>query len=226
MSMNRRELMSSAFAGAAGITLAASKQALAADACCAGLKKYPNEHFYKSDGTFDAEAGKAAMYEMFEHYNYPIVPRLKSDEFWVADFGLGKFAEIGMGGIFWLNLKDENYFGHEIYLLPGQNIPEHRHVQTSDAEAKRESWQVRHGWVYLFGEGEESPEWKTLVPPSHKECCKSKAVAKLMPGEVEHMGGPEQWHFMQGGDAGAIVTEYATYHDGNGLRFSHPGVSM
>ena len=49
---------------------------------------------------------------------------------------------------------------------------------------------------------------------------KDSINAKLMPGEVGHMGGPEQWHWMKGGDEGGIVTEYATYHDGEGLRFT------
>ncbi|MDD8045966.1 MAG: hypothetical protein PHF14_05855 [Verrucomicrobiota bacterium] len=190
------------------------------------MKSYPNEHFYKSDGTFDAEAGKAAFFEMFEAFHYPIVPRLKTDEFWVVDFGLGKFTEIGMGGIFWLNRHDENYFGHDIYLLPGQSIPEHRHIKTDAAGPKLESWHVRNGWVYLYAEGEPTPGIEERLPPTLAPYCKSRVESKLMPGEVAHLTGAEDWHFMKGGDQGAIVTEYATYHDGNGLQFSHPEIKF
>jgi hypothetical protein len=61
------------------------------------------------------------------------------------------------GGVFWCNEKAEGYFGHEIYLLPNQSIPEHRHLPTKDADGKAlrckiESWQVRHGSVYGFSE--------------------------------------------------------------------------
>ena len=47
-----------------------------------------------------------------------------------------------------------------------------------------------------------------------------------MPGEVGVLAGPEQWHWMHAGPEGAIVTEYATYHDGAGLRFSHPKAKL
>jgi quercetin dioxygenase-like cupin family protein len=223
--MTRREMMGSSLLAAASTGLIGIPSIKAANTTEAvKVKKYPNEHFYKADGTFDAEAGKAAFFEMFEAYNYPVVPRLKTDEFWVVDFGLGKFTEIGMGGIFWLNRHDENYFGHEIFLLPGQSIPEHRHVKTPDAGPKLESWQVRHGWVYLYAEGEPTDGVEKRLPPSHLECCKARAESKLFPGEVAHLTGAEDWHFMKGGDQGAIVTEYATYHDGNALRFSHPDI--
>ena len=111
MGISRRELMGSALAGVVGASVTDAAQA--AESCCAAgkaLKRYPNEHFYKSDGSFDADAAKAAFYEMFAYYNYPIVPRLKTEEFWATDFGLGKYTEIGMGGIFWLNLKEGKLF--------------------------------------------------------------------------------------------------------------------
>ena len=188
------------------------------------LKVHPNEHFYNGDGTFNQETAKAAYYEIFDHHQYPIVPRLKGSDFWAVDFGLGNFAELGMGGIFWLNLKEENYFGHEIFLLPGQAIPEHRHVRTENAGPKLESWQVRHGWIHTYAEGETTPGVETRIPPMQFDVVKAKNQTKLMPGEVAHLAGPEQWHFMQGGDEGAIVTEYATYHDGAALRFTLPGI--
>ncbi len=190
------------------------------------VKTYPNAHFYTDTGLFDAETAKTAFYEMFSTINYPIVQQLHTENFWVTDFGLGKFTEIGMGGIFWLNLKEENYFAHEIYLLPGQSIPEHRHMATPNAAAKRESWHVRHGWVRLFAEGESTPGVEEWIPSTHQQCIQSKAMSRLMAGEVAHMGGPEQWHFMQAGDQGAVVTEYATYHDGDGLQFTHPKVAL
>ncbi len=216
--INRRGMMGGVLAGAASAGILGAAEAHGAAA--KKLKTYPNEHYYKSDGSFDADAARAVFYEMFEFHGYPIVPRLKTEEFWVADFGLGNFAEVGMGGIFWLNLKEENYFGHEIYLLPGQQIPEHRHLLTPDAEPKRESWQTRHGYVYLYGEGTPTPGVEKRIPPSHRDVCVSRTEQKLLPGEVAHMGGPEQWHFMLGGENGGIVTEYATYHDNAALRFT------
>ena len=191
----------------------------------ATMKKYRNEDFYK-DGKFDAEAAKQAYYEMFAYHNYPIVDRLKTADFWVLDFGLGKFTEVGMAGIFWVNNLKDNYFGHEIYLLPGQIIPEHKHLKTDKAGPKMEAWQPRHGWIYIYGEGTPTPGAEEHIPPSHKECAVARTEKKLMPGEVGELLGAEQWHWMKAGPEGAIVTEYATYHDGTGLRFSHPDAKL
>ena len=190
------------------------------------MKAYPNSHFYAADGKFDAAVAKEAYYEMMRHYSYPIVERLRGEEFWTLDFGIGIFTEVGMAGIFWINHLEHKYFGHEIYLLPGQMIPEHRHVKTELAGPKLEGWHVRHGWVYTYGEGDPTPGVDERISPSHKECSVARTETKLMPGETASLAGPEQWHYMRAGPEGAIVSEYATYHDGDGLRFSHPKVSL
>jgi len=218
MEMSRREVIGGIVAGAAAASIIPS----AAHAAEKGkMTIHKNEEFYKN-GVFDAETAKKAYYEMMEYFSYPIVPRLHTDEFWALDFGLGAFTEAGMAGIFWMNNKRDNYFGHEIYLLPGQMIPEHKHVKTADAGPKLEGWHVRHGWIYIYGEGEPTPGVDAHIPPLHKECAVARTEKKLMPGEVGELAGPEQWHWMMAGPEGAIVSEYATYHDGAGLRFSHP----
>lgn len=218
MKLTRRNWLGSITAGAAAVGAAGKALAVAAE-------KKDNKAFYKN-GAFDAAAAKEAYYEMMRNFEYPIPPRLRTDEFWTLDFALGKFTEVGMAGIFWVNNQRDNYFGHEIYLLPGQMIPEHKHVKTPDAGPKMEAWQVRHGWVYIYGEGTPTPGAEARIPPTHRECAVARTEKKLMPGEVGTLAGPEQWHWMCAGQEGAIVTEYATYHDGAGLRFSHPNVKM
>ena len=220
MDISRRTALTTMAAGVAGSVM--FKTAHGAEP----VNKLNNADFYKADGTFDVEKAKQAYYDMMERFNYPIVPRLRGEEFWAVDFGMGKFTEVGMAGIFWLNNKEDNYFGHEIYLLPGQMIPEHRHVKTPDAGPKMEGWQPRHGWVYIYGEGEATPGVEERIPPSHKDCAKARKEQKLLPGEVGMLGGAEQWHWMLAGPEGAIVTEYATYHDGAALRFSNPDVKF
>jgi D-lyxose ketol-isomerase len=163
---------------------------------------------------------------MMKRFNYPVYERLRTADFWALDFGLGKFTEVGMAGIFWVNNQKDGYFGHEIYLLPGQMIPEHRHVKTEEAGPKLEAWQPRYGWIYIYGEGAPTPGVEAHIPASHQECAVARTEQKLMPGEVGMLGGAEQWHWMLAGPEGAIVTEYATYHDGTGLRFSHPQVAF
>jgi len=188
--------------------------------------KYQNEMFYKPDGTFDVASAKQAYYDMMKRFNYPIYEKLKGDEFWAIDFGLKDFVNVGMAGIFWWNDKKEGYFGHEIYLLPGQMIVEHAHVATPDAKPKMEAWQVRHGMVYLFGEGEETKPCPVALPASQEKFITVRNCKILREGEIAALNRPEAKHFMVAGPEGAIVTEYATYHDNAGLRFTNPGVKF
>jgi D-lyxose ketol-isomerase len=44
----------------------------------------------------------------------------------------------------------------------------------------------------------------------------------VKPGEVGTLANPTERHWMRAGPEGAIVTEYASHHDHDGLRFSHP----
>ncbi len=189
------------------------------------VKTYENDYFY-TDGKFDAVKAKEVYYDMFRRFNYPIPPRLKGDDFWTLDFNLGIFTEIGMAGIFWVNHLEMNHVGHEIYLLPGQMIPEHAHLATDKAGPKVESWHVRHGWIYVAGIGKESPDANTIIPPSHRDIAKARDIKKLMPGETASLTAATDKHFMIAGPEGAIVSEYSTFHDGNGLRFTHPKAGL
>jgi len=185
-----------------------------------------NEDYYKSDGTFDEVKAKQAYYDMMDHYNYPIPDRLRGEDFWTLDFGLGQFSEVGMAGIFWINNKEHNYMGHEIYLLPGQMIPEHWHVKTEDADPKLEAWHVRHGYVTLFAEGEPTPGVDARIPPLHRKIAVARKEQLVKPGEVGYLANPGERHFMLAGPEGAIVSEYATYHTMDALRFTHTDIKL
>lgn len=210
-----------------------------------------NRKVYTATGVFDQGAAKEAYYEMMRLFNYPIPPVLKTDQFWVCDFLQKDFEKLGMGGIFWINEKGvygENgakayrgsfrrdkfgYLGHDIYLLPGQMLPEHRHIGGSeDYPPKMESWHVRYGTVEFFGEyagaGDETPireMSRDERPWGYGESWfKSKYVAKRSAGEVYSLEDPESWHFQRAGEHGAIVSEYGTYH--NHVEFSKPGMAF
>lgn len=185
-------------------------------------KKYTNADFYK-DGQFDQETAKKAFLDMFEYYGIPFTDFLK-ENFWVTDFGLGDFENVGMGGVFWINNPDYRYFGHEIYLLPSQMIVEHYHV-ASDFPAKHESWQVRSGSVYNFGIGETTPDAPKL-PESQKDFITVSNWELLNVGDIRSLKELESRHFLMAGPNGAIVTEYGTYHDNNGLRFTNPDAKL
>lgn len=185
------------------------------------VRTYTSAEFYDAQGAFDAEKAKAAYFDMFRRFGYPISETLRK-EMWVLDFGLGDFANVGMAGIFWLNRQDYGYFGHEIYLLPGQMIPEHCHLATDKGPAKMESWQPRRGMIYTFGEGDPTPEFLSKIPASQRELVHSRCCKPLGIDEVGHLNRLTAWHFMVAGAEGALVTEYGTFHDMAGLRFSNP----
>lgn len=188
-------------------------------------KTYKSSDFYDGNGEFLEAKARTAYYDMFRRFGYPISERLK-EEMWILDFGLGDFARVGMAGIFWLNRQDYNYFGHEIFLLPGQMIAEHKHVATDKGGAKMESWQPRHGMIYTFGEGEPTSEYLEKIPPSQRERVKSRCCRPLQIDEMGHLNRLTAWHFMVAGPEGALVTEYGTFHDMDGLRFSNPEATL
>ena len=245
--MKRKGLVSGVAAGVVaaglGIGLTGFATGCKTAGCPCGMmkkeaKQVNNADFYK-DGKLDAAKAKQAYYDLMKKFNVPVYAELTRPDgpFWAVDFGKGDFTSFGMGGVFWCNEAAEGYFGHEIYLLPGQSIPEHRHLPTTDkagnkVRCKIESWQVRNGSVYGFSEvGEPNldkfPEAKALLAKVQIPHLKSVHVEKwVADGSVHKLPGPETWHFMQGGPEGAIVSEYATFHDGAGLRFSVPGVSL
>lgn len=185
-------------------------------------KKYTNADFYK-DGVLQQDVVKAAYQDIMAFYGVPWTETLEKD-FWAVDFGLGDMEHVGMGGIFWYNDPVHGYFGHEIYLLPGQMIPEHWHVKT-EYPAKHESWKVNHGWAYNFGIGHATPNSPAL-PESQKGFIQTKNFVVQHVDEVLSLKEKESPHFLMAGDEGAIITEYGTYHDGAGLRFSNPKVQF
>ena len=185
-------------------------------------KNFTNADFYK-DGEFQQDVAIAAMKDMLSFDDVPFT-ELMAKDFWVTDFGLGDFEKVGMGGIFWVNDAEFGYFAHGIYLLPGQMIPEHAHVQTK-FPAKHESWMVDKGWVYNFSEvGEETPD-APVIPASHG-VIKSKNFVVQNIGDVLRLKELGTFHFMMAGPHGAIVNEWACYHDNDGLRFTNKKASL
>jgi D-lyxose ketol-isomerase len=193
------------------------------------LPRYENARFYNADGSFNEAAAKEAYVEMFRYYNYSLADVVNDERFWILDFGLGDFVNVGMAGIFWMNDKEHGYFGHEIFLLPFQMIPEHAHMPAEGQPAKHEYWQVRHGSIFNFGEGgSKDGPLPVELPKSQLEAnaitafngVELTATTGLGKGEAV-LNRLEAFHFMIAGAGGTIVTEYANYHSGEGLRFQN-----
>jgi hypothetical protein len=227
--MKVNSVMKSVFVGlsAALLSSCGGTNSDKSNGCCTTtktyVKKYTNADFY-TNGKFNEAVAFEAFKDLFAFYGEPFTP-LMEKEMWVTDFGLGDFEHAGMGGIFWVNDSVHNYFAHEIYLLPLQMIPEHAHVPTT-FPAKFESWMVRNGMCYNFSEvGDPTPNLPAL-PESQRESIISKNCTEQHVGEILHLKKSETFHFLLAGPEGAIVSEWASYHDGNGLRFSNPKAKM
>jgi len=243
---SRRSFLTTAaaapIAAASSLSLARGRRA---------VKRRTSKSFYKSDGSFDAEAAKKACYDMMKAFDYPICDVLKTDEFWVCDFLQRDFARLGMGGIFWINesntyagsgakaykgeFKDQRfgYLGHDIFLLPGQVLPEHNHIGGPEGHGpKMEGWHVRYGTVTFFGQYKGAGDEIEIAKLPARErpwgwgekWFKCKYAAKRTPGQTYKLVDPESWHFQRAGAQGAIVSEYATYH--NHVQFSKPGMKF
>lgn len=185
-------------------------------------KKYTNADYY-TNGKFNQEVALKAVLDMFAFYGVEYTDFMKKNMF-VSDFNLGDFENIGMAGIFWVNDAEHNMFGHEIYLLPNQMIAEHAHVATT-YPAKHETGLVRYGSGYNFSIGEP-----TLNPPklpaSQKDFITLKHFEPKKVGDMVLLSKIESKHFLFAGDNGLIVTEFGTYHDNAGLRFTNPKVKF
>ncbi len=181
--------------------------------------------FYK-DGKFDKVAAKQAYLDMLARFGVPVSDNLR-ENMWVEDFGLGEFPAVGMGGIFWAQEDKYGVFGHEIYLLPNQMLIEHYHlaVPAKNLPAKYECWMARNGVSYCFGEeGEDASKFPNVkIPESQK---KFVTVNKIAPacakkGNVVWLNRIEARHFQIAGPEGAVVTEFGSFHSGEGVKFTN-----
>ena len=182
------------------------------------VKKYTNKDFYVN-GKFNADVALKSYMEMFEYYGVPFTDFMK-ENFWISDFELGDFEHAGMAGVFWVNDEVNRHFGHEIYLLPGQMIPEHRHEATAKNPAKFESWMIRNGSAYNFGIGEPTPNAPKL-PESQKDAITVSNFVIMKVGDILPLKESLSSHFLRAGDNGAIISEFGTYQDSNGLKFTN-----
>ncbi len=186
-----------------------------------------NANFYDAQGKFKPEAAKEAYLRFLEAAQYPISQRLRK-EMWVADCGLGRFTEVGFAGMFWVNNQKDNYASLEIFLLPGQMIPEHWHVPlpAENVPVKMESWHVRWGTTCTYGEGEPTAKLAVKIPQCQEKYVTVRHEKVLTLGEVTGLTRHEQKHWQQAGSEGAIVTESSTFHSGAAVRFTDPQIKF
>jgi hypothetical protein len=175
----------------------------------------PNESYYK-DGKFDVEKGKDAVIALMKHHGYPVYPGIR-EKIWVSDYGLGHFTEVGLAAVMWKNNAEDKYMLMDLFLMPGQMLPEHWHLDGEGNPAKREGWLVRWGQSHVVGEGE--PNLTIKVPAIHnggKVTVEHDTVAN--PGDFVPLNRVTAHHWQMAGSEGAIITEVANVHTDSAVR--------
>ncbi len=124
----------------------------------------------------------------------------------VVDYGLDRLSEIGLQIITYVNT--DRYCGRDLVLFPNQVCPEHRHPPIDDYAGKQETLRCRKGKVYLYVEGEETPD-PAIEPPTNEEYYTAGREIVLEPGE-QYTIDPDTKHWFSAGEDGAIVTEFSS----------------
>jgi D-lyxose ketol-isomerase len=181
---------------------------------------FKNSDFYASDGKFNEEAAKDAIFRLMKYYNYPVTEKTRS-QLWVSDYGTGHFTEVGLAAIMYANDTKDMYMLQDMFLLPNQMLPEHWHEKPeSNLPAKMEGWLVRNGMSYIVGEGEDNmssfPDIK--IPACHEGGVTVKYVVKTLAGEFVPLSRVYSHHWQFAGPEGAIITEVANVHDNGSVR--------
>lgn len=189
------------------------------------ILSYQNKQFYDSNGKLREETAKQAYFDFLQRHNYPLSQNLR-ENMWVSDFGLGNFVEVGMAGMFWINDQKNNYTALEMILLPGQMIPQHKHVATDIAAPKMESWHVRYGCTHTYGEGQPTTSMAVTIPESQVPYVTVRHETTLRVGEIAGIKKPLELHWQKACEEGAIMTEYSTFHDGNAVKFTDPHIKF
>jgi D-lyxose ketol-isomerase len=195
--------------------------------CCKSKITFKNEDFYKADGTFDVEKGKDAIIALMKYHNYPIFPGLR-ESLWVSDYGTGQFTKLGLAAKMFQNNEEDRYMLMDLFLLPGQMLPEHWHLDDSKNPAKREGWLVRWGKSYIVGVGSDNlAEFPAIkIPQVHMSgAAETKHVVEAGPGTFVPLAEVYTKHWQFGGEEGAIITEVANVHTDAAVRHNDKAIN-
>ncbi len=184
--------------------------------------KFDNAEFYDAAGEFQVDRAKSAILRLCDYHKYPVFPDLAAN-LWVSDYGVGQFTTLGLAACIFVNNVEDRYMMMDLFILPGQMLPEHWHVAADGNPTKMEGWLVRWGLSHIVGIGEPNLGSDVVVPKCHwggKVTVAHEVVAK--PGMFVPLAKAESRHWQFGGPEGAIVTEVANVHTGAGVRHTDP----
>ena len=139
----------------------------------------------------------------------------------VADFGLGELAQSG-GQI--LTLVDTREIAVKlITMFPRQTLPEHRHPPLGDYPGKAETIRCEWGVLYLYAEGEPTPN-SQAEPPAHRRHTYTVWHEHILRPGGQVTLSPNTLHWFQGGPEGAVVWSFSSRATDVQDIFTDPGI--
>lgn len=129
------------------------------------------------------------------------------DQIEIAEFGLGELERTGLELVVYVNT--DRYCAKELVLFPGQTCPEHKHPPVFGEPGKMETFRCRWGRVWLYIDGEPTPEIQGKVPEGSEEYYTVFREIELNPGD-QYTISPNTLHWFQAAETGAIVSEFSS----------------
>ena len=137
-----------------------------------------------------------------------VITKPEASRIEVADCGLGRFEEIGLGVLTYVNTQ--RCCAKELALWPGQTFPEHRHPPLSATNpGKEETFRCRWGLVYLYVPGPRTRRPKAR-PPREREAAFTVGHEVILRPGGQYTLPPDTLHWFQAGPEGAVVSEFST----------------
>jgi D-lyxose ketol-isomerase len=152
------------------------------------------------------ESAQQEALEMLHRAGIVLTPE-EAKRIEVADFGLGELRRVGLQLFTYVNT--ERVCAKELVLFPGQTCPEHRHPPVSGEPGKEETFRCRWGTVYLYVDGEPTPDPICRPPLGYEAYYTVWREIVLQPGD-QYTIYPDTLHWFQAGPQGAIVSEFST----------------
>ena len=166
------------------------------------------------------EKARKRTLEFFANAGIFLTPAEKNN-IEIAEFGLGRLNEIGLQLVTYINT--DRVCAKELVLFPGQICPEHAHPPIKGGAGKEETFLCRWGTVYLYVPGPATPFPHGTPPEDIRRFFTVWHEIVLNPGE-QYTLEPNTLHWFQGGEKGAIVSEFSTTSTDEADVFTDPTI--
>jgi D-lyxose ketol-isomerase len=147
------------------------------------------------------------VYLMLQKAGIVITPE-ENNNIEIADCGFDDIENCGLQIVVYEN--NSRYCAKELILFPRQLCPEHRHPPIDEKNiGKQETFRCRWGEVYLYVEGESTPDPKAQVPEDYRKYLSVWKEIVLRPGDQYTLPANTK-HWFQAGDDGCVLSEFSS----------------